>query len=50
VLKFAKKRDLIDRESFIAMYVALALLACFATTLTGSDDILAVRGSNRRHR
>jgi NhaP-type Na+/H+ or K+/H+ antiporter len=41
VLKFAKRRELIDRESMVAMYVALALLVTGLTTLAGSDDLLA---------
>ncbi|GAA5973897.1 hypothetical protein JCM11641_001205 [Rhodosporidiobolus odoratus] len=41
ILKFAKRRELIDRESMVAMYVALALLVTGLTTLAGSDDLLA---------
>ncbi|CEQ42546.1 SPOSA6832_04350 [Sporobolomyces salmonicolor] len=41
VLKFSKRRELIDRESMVAMYVALALLVTGLTTLAGSDDLLA---------
>ncbi|GAA5876841.1 hypothetical protein JCM8547_002405 [Rhodosporidiobolus lusitaniae] len=40
-LKFSKRRELIDRESMVAMYVALALLVTGLTTLAGSDDLLA---------
>lgn len=29
----------------VAMDVALALFSCFVTTLTGADDLLAVRPS-----
>lgn len=42
-MKFAKRRALIDRESMVAMYVALALFSASVTTLAGSDDLLAVR-------
>lgn len=42
LLKFSKRRSLIDRESMVAMYVALALFVTSATTLAGSDDLLAV--------
>ncbi|KPV73271.1 uncharacterized protein RHOBADRAFT_29016, partial [Rhodotorula graminis WP1] len=41
ILKFSKRRELIDRESMVAMYVALALLVTGLTTLAGSDDLLA---------
>ncbi|KAK4051626.1 hypothetical protein OIV83_002766 [Microbotryomycetes sp. JL201] len=41
LLKFSKRRELIDRESMVAMYVALALLVTGLTTLAGSDDLLA---------
>lgn len=40
-LKFCKRRSYIDRESMVAMYVALALLTTGVTTLAGSDDLLA---------
>ncbi|CAH7683973.1 Sodium/hydrogen exchanger family-domain-containing protein [Phakopsora pachyrhizi] len=40
-LKFCKRRSMIDRESMVAMYVALALLTTGLTTLAGSDDLLA---------
>lgn len=41
VLKFSKRRSLIDRESMVAMYVSLAIFTTFVTTLAGSDDLLA---------
>lgn len=41
LLKFSKRRELIDRESMVAMYVALSLLVTGLTTLAGSDDLLA---------
>lgn len=41
VLKFSKRRSLIDRESMVAMYVSLALFTTAVTTLAGSDDLLA---------
>ncbi|KAH9812689.1 Sodium/hydrogen exchanger family-domain-containing protein [Melampsora americana] len=40
-LKFCKRRSYIDRESMVAMYVALSLLTTGLTTLVGSDDLLA---------
>lgn len=41
LMKLSKRRRWIDRESMIAMYVALALLASMCTTLAGLDDLLA---------
>lgn len=41
VLKFSKRRSLIDRESMVAMYVSLAIFTTAVTTLAGSDDLLA---------
>ena len=41
VLKFSKRRSFIDRESMVAMYVSLAIFTTAATTLAGSDDLLA---------
>ncbi|KAH8914409.1 hypothetical protein BT69DRAFT_1072036 [Atractiella rhizophila] len=41
IMKFSKRRGLIDRESMVAMYVALALFTTGVTTLAGSDDLLA---------
>jgi NhaP-type Na+/H+ or K+/H+ antiporter len=41
LLKFAKRRDMIDRESMVAMYVSLAIFTTAVTTLAGSDDLLA---------
>lgn len=41
LLKFCKRKNLIDAESMIAMYVALALFTTGVTTLTGADDLSA---------
>ncbi|GAA97135.1 uncharacterized protein L969DRAFT_16972 [Mixia osmundae IAM 14324] len=41
LMKFSKRRNLIDRESMVAMYVALALLSTGVTVLAGSDDLLS---------
>jgi NhaP-type Na+/H+ or K+/H+ antiporter len=41
LLKFCEKKDLIDRQSYVAQYLSLALLTVGTTTLLGSDDILA---------
>ena len=37
LLKFSKRRRLIDRESMVAMYVALSLFVTGGTALAGSD-------------
>jgi NhaP-type Na+/H+ or K+/H+ antiporter len=41
LLKFCEGRDLIDRKSYVAQYIALALLSNGITALLGSDDLLA---------
>ena len=41
LMKFCEKKDLIDRQSYVAQYVSLAMLTIGATTLLGSDDLLA---------
>ncbi|KAF5515830.1 Na(+)/H(+) antiporter [Colletotrichum siamense] len=39
-IKFAEKRDLIDRESFLVFYFVLALFCAGAGSLLGMDDLL----------
>lgn len=41
LMKFCEHKDLIDRQSYVAQYVSLAMLTIGATTLLGSDDLLA---------
>ncbi|KAI0059568.1 hypothetical protein BV25DRAFT_1860149 [Artomyces pyxidatus] len=41
LMKFCERKDLIDRQSYVAQYVSLALLTIGSTTLLGSDDLLA---------
>ncbi|CCM01172.1 uncharacterized protein FIBRA_03220 [Fibroporia radiculosa] len=41
LMKFCERKDLIDRQSYVAMYVSLAMLTIGANTLLGSDDLLA---------
>ncbi|KAI0032795.1 Sodium/hydrogen exchanger family-domain-containing protein, partial [Vararia minispora EC-137] len=41
LMKFCEHKDLIDRQSYVAQYVSLALLTIGVTTLIGSDDLLA---------
>jgi NhaP-type Na+/H+ or K+/H+ antiporter len=40
-MKFCERKDLIDRQSYVAQYISLALLTVGTTTLLGPDDLLA---------
>ncbi|KAF8996491.1 Sodium/hydrogen exchanger family-domain-containing protein [Cyathus striatus] len=41
LMKFCTRRDLIDRHSYVAQYVSLAVMTIGVCTLLGSDDLLA---------
>ncbi|KAL0065331.1 hypothetical protein AAF712_007671 [Marasmius tenuissimus] len=41
LMKFCQKRDLIDRQSYVAQYLSLALFTIGVCTLLGTDDLLA---------
>ncbi|KAG8969192.1 hypothetical protein FRC03_004145 [Tulasnella sp. 419] len=41
LMKFCERKNLIDRHSYVAQYISLALLSIGMTTLLGSDDLLA---------
>jgi NhaP-type Na+/H+ or K+/H+ antiporter len=41
ILKFCNKQSLIDKESMVAIHVALALLTTGVSALAGCDDLLA---------
>lgn len=41
LMKFCERKDLIDRHSYVAQYVSLAMFTIGVTTLLGSDDLLA---------
>ncbi|KAF7296573.1 Na-H-Exchanger domain-containing protein [Mycena chlorophos] len=41
LMRFSEKHTLIDRHSYVAQYVSLALLTIGITTLLGSDDLLS---------
>ncbi|KAF8492340.1 Cation/H+ exchanger [Russula emetica] len=41
LLKFAHQRRFLDRESYVAQYIALALFTVGATNSLGNDDLLA---------
>ncbi|WVQ85812.1 hypothetical protein IAT38_007980 [Cryptococcus sp. DSM 104549] len=40
-MKFAERKRLIDRQSYVAQYVSLAVLSIGITSLLGSDDLLS---------
>lgn len=40
-MKFSQRRGFLDRESYIAQYIALALFTVGATNSLGNDDLLA---------
>jgi NhaP-type Na+/H+ or K+/H+ antiporter len=40
-MKFCQRHDLIDRHSYVAQYLSLAILTIGICTLLGSDDLLA---------
>ncbi len=40
-MKFCERKDLIDRQSYVAQYVSLAMFTIGVTTMLGSDDLLA---------
>ncbi|RDB14835.1 putative Na(+)/H(+) antiporter C3A11.09 [Hypsizygus marmoreus] len=41
LMKFCQRYNLIDRHSYVAQYISLAMLTIGVTTLLGSDDLLA---------
>lgn len=41
IMKFCERHDLIDRHSYVAQYISLALLSNGITTILGSDDLLS---------
>jgi NhaP-type Na+/H+ or K+/H+ antiporter len=45
LMKFCERKDLIDRQSYVAQYVSLAVFTIGVTTLLGSDDLLAAFAS-----
>jgi len=40
-MKFCQRNDFIDRQSYVAQYISLALLTVGIMTMLGSDDLLA---------
>jgi hypothetical protein len=41
LLRFAHQKGFLDRESYVAQYIALALFTVGATNSLGNDDLLA---------
>lgn len=41
LMKFCQRHDLIDRHSYVAQYLSLAILTIGLTTILGCDDLLA---------
>ena len=41
IMKYSLRKRFIDRESYVAQYIALALMSIGVTSLLGSDDLLA---------
>ena len=41
LMKFCERKGLIDRQSYVAQYVSLALLVIGTGTMLGTDDLLA---------
>lgn len=41
LMKFCERNNLIDRQSYVAQYISLAILTIGVTTMLGSDDLLA---------
>ena len=41
IMRFSLKKGLIDRESFVAQYIALALFTIGVASTIGADDLLA---------
>ena len=40
-MKFCQRYDLIDRRSYVAQYLSLAVLTIGVTSILGCDDLLA---------
>lgn len=41
LMKFCERKDLIDRQSYVAQYVSLAMLTIGICSLLGTDDLLS---------
>jgi sodium/hydrogen antiporter len=47
LMKFSHKRGFIDRESYVAQYLALAIFTTGVVRTIGSDDLLAAFAAGR---
>jgi len=47
-MKFSHKRGFIDRESYVAQYLALAIFTTGVVRTIGSDDLLAAFAAGQR--
>lgn len=47
LMKFSHKRGFIDRESYVAQYLSLAIFTIGVTKTIGSDDLLAAFAAGR---
>ena len=50
IIRFAQKRNFIDEESYIVLYVSLALFTVGATNSLGNDDLLAALAAGLPYR
>jgi len=48
LIKFSHRRGFIDRESYVAQYLALAIFITGVVSTIGSDDLLAAFAAGRR--
>jgi sodium/hydrogen antiporter len=49
IMKYSLRKHFIDRESYVAQYIALVLMSIGLTSLLGSDDLLAAFAAGRYH-
>lgn len=47
LMKFSHKKGFIDRESYVAQYLSLAIFTIGLTKTLGSDDLLAAFAAGR---
>ena len=48
LMKFSHRRGFIDRESYVAQYLALAIFITGVVSTIGSDDLLAAFAAGHR--
>lgn len=48
LIKFSHRRGFIDRESYVAQYLALAVFITGIVSTIGSDDLLAAFAAGHR--